>query len=562
MLALRRALLPLSLPSAPARARCAPLRALPKASPLAQGLQRPSFASSPSSYRRGLRVFATMPDGRKGTKRRMDAAQTAMPCPTPSVFWMGLDTLRIPMTMHTEIRANLVEGMKEKGAAAGWVLLEGGREESYYDTDAEPVFRQESFFSYLFGVTEPDCWGGIDLSTGECTIFFPRLPEAHAVWRGKIHPLEHFKAKYGCEHVAWADEVPSVVGDAKVYALAGLNTDSGNRYEPPDFKVMGDFPWDVDTAALHPVLVECRVHKTAQEVEVLRYTNKISSRAHVEVMRAVKPGMKEYQLESLFQHLCYSQGGMRHVSYTCICATGPNGAALHYGHAGAPNDRSLEAGDMALFDMGAQYHCYASDITCSFPVTGTFSEDQKVVYEAVLRAMTEVEAAMKPGVSWPNMHRLAERCILEGLKGGGFLTGDVGEMMEAHLGATFMPHGLGHLMGLDTHDVGGYNEGCPPRPVEPGLSKLRTARVLEEGMCITVEPGCYFIDINLDAALADPAMAKFFNKPAIDRMRGFGGIRLEDDVIVAAAGIEVLTKVPRAVEDVEAVMAGAKWPRE
>ena len=124
--------------------------------------------------------------------------------------------------------------------------------------------------------------------------------------------------------------------------------------------------------------------------------------AHVAVMRAARPGMFEYELEALFLHHCYAHGGCRHVAYTCICACGPNPAVLHYGHAGAPNDRMLEDGDVALLDMGAEYHCYASDITCSFAVSrgGRFSADQRAVYEGVLAAQVAVLGAMVPGASW------------------------------------------------------------------------------------------------------------------------------------------------------------------
>lgn len=171
--------------------------------------------------------------------------------------------------------------------------------------------------------------------------------------------------------------------------------------------------------------------------------------AHVEVMRATRPGMMEYQLESLFQHHTYAHGGCRHMSYTCICACGPNANILHYGHAGRPNNRLLTSSDIALLDMGAEYHCYASDITCSFPVSGSFTDDQRSVYESVLAAQVSVMRELRPGVSWVEMHREAEREILKGLIKCGVLTTcgeeDVGkvieEMLEVDLGAIFMPHG-------------------------------------------------------------------------------------------------------------------------
>ncbi|PNJ09201.1 PEPD isoform 4 [Pongo abelii] len=415
-------------------------------------------------------------------------------------FWLGNETLKVPVALFALNRQRLCERLRKNPAvqAGSIVVLQGGEETLRYCTDTEVLFRQESFFHWAFGVTEPGCYGVIDVDTGKSTLFVPRLPASYATWMGKF---------------------------------------------------------EVNNTILHPEIVECRVFKTDMELEVLRYTNKISSEAHREVMKAVKVGMKEYELESLFEHYCYSRGGMRHSSYTCICGSGENSAVLHYGHAGAPNDRTIQNGDMCLFDMGGEYYCFASDITCSFPANGKFTADQKAVYEAVLRSSRAVMGAMKPGVWWPDMHRLADRIHLEELAHMGILSGSVDAMVQAHLGAVFMPHGLGHFLGIDVHDVGGYPEGVE-RIDEPGLRSLRTARHLQPGMVLTVEPGIYFIDHLLDEALADPARACFFNREVLQRFRGFGGVRIEEDVVVTDSGMELLTCVPRTVEEIEACMAG------
>ncbi len=302
--------------------------------------------------------------------------------------------------------------------------------------------------------------------------------------------------------------------------------------------------------------------------------------AHVEVMRSIEVGMMEYQLESLFQHHTYTHGGCRHMSYTCICACGPNARILHYGHAGRPNSgRALSSADMALLDMGAEYHCYASDITCSYPVCGTFTPDQRSIYESVLAAQVSVIGMLRPGVSWVDMHRIAESEILGGLMRCGVLRvppddsdsnvnddhdrdAIIRKMIDCDLGAVFMPHGLGHLIGIDTHDVGGYAPDTPVRSNRPGLKKLRTSRVLGTGMVITVEPGCYFIDPLLDMALSDERQRAFINVDRLNEFRGFGGIRLEDNVWITEGGCENLTQCPRAVEEVLDVMGGGVWPRK
>lgn len=143
--------------------------------------------------------------------------------------------------------------------------------------------------------------------------------------------------------------------------------------------------------------------------------------------------------------------------------------------------------------MGGEYYCYSSDITCTFPSTGKFNPKQKLIYETTLRANRAVLDAVKPGVSWVDMHLLADKIILEELVRHGLLQGDVDEMLEHRISAIFFPHGLGHFLGIDTHDVGGYPEGVE-RSQKGGLRSLRTGRVLQKGMVITIEPGIYFID--------------------------------------------------------------------
>uniref|UniRef100_F6Y2H3 Xaa-Pro dipeptidase n=1 Tax=Equus caballus TaxID=9796 RepID=F6Y2H3_HORSE len=450
-------------------------------------------------------------------------------------FWLGNETLKVPLALFALNRQRLCERLRASPAvqARSVVLLQGGEETQRYCTDTGVLFRQESFFHWAFGVTEPNCYGAIDVDTGKSILFVPRLPASHATWMGKIHSKEHFKEKYAVDDVQYTDEIASVLtsqSPSVLLTLRGVNTDSGSICREASFEGISKF--NVNNTILHPEIVECRVFKTDMELEVLRYTNRVSSEAHREVMKAVKVGMKEYEMES-----------------------GENSAVLHYGHAGAPNDRTIQDGDMCLFDMGGEYYCFSSDITCSFPANGKFTADQKAIYEAVLRSCRAVMSAMKPGVWWPDMHRLADRIHLEELVRIGVLSGSIDTMLQAHLGAVFMPHGLGHFLGIDVHDVGGYPEGVE-RIDEPGLRSLRTARRLEPGMVLTVEPGIYFIDHLLDEALADPARACFFNRDVLQRFRGFGGVRIEEDVVVTNSGMELLTCVPRTVEEIEACMAG------
>ncbi|XP_015955204.1 uncharacterized protein LOC107479593 [Arachis duranensis] len=481
----------------------------------------------------------------------------------------SLSPPKVPMELHVGNRQKLLGSLRQHLLQSsvllrGFVLLQGGQEQTRHDTDHLELFRQESYFAYLFGVREPGFYGAIDVESGESILFAPRLPDEYAVWLGEIKPLSYFKEHYMVSTACFTDEIASVLqerykgsGKPLLFLLHGLNTDSNNFSTPADFEGIDNFNKDLTT--LHPILTECRVIKSEMEIALVQYANDISSEAHVEVMRNAKVGMKEYQLESMFLHHTYMYGGCRHCSYTCICATGDNSAVLHYGHAAAPNDKTLEDGGMALLDMGAEYHFFMLNLYFSVQINGKFTIDQSLIYNAVLDAHNAVISAMKPGVFWVDMHILAERVILEALKKGQVVVGDVDEMVTARLGAVFMPHGLGHFLGLDTHDPGGYIKGLERRK-EPGLKSLRTVRELQEGMVITVEPGCYFINALLCPAMNSPETSKFINQEVIKRFNGFGGVRIESDVLVTAAGCYNMTKCPREIKEIEAVMAGAPWP--
>lgn len=492
-----------------------------------------------------------------------------------SAFQMGRETYRVPMSLHAANRAKvaaLIVAATSKDAARSVardvVLLKGGEQPERYDTDNEPLFRQESSFHYLFGVSEAGCLGALELPNGRSTLFVPRLAgnAQYEIFCGKFPTPDEFRSKYEVDEVKYVDELDGWLddrlgadGSARVHVLDGVNSDSGAR--PVLVPTLGGAAAArAERGVLYNVLAEARVRKSEAEIELMRYTYHIASAAHVAALRAVRAGRMEYEVEAAFLHEGYARGGCRLPAYTCICASGPNAAVLHYGHAGAPNARELRGGELLLLDMGVEYHCYASDITNTVPVSGVYTAEQAAVYDAVLAAQRAVVGAIRPGVPWTEMHRLAERTILEGLRAAGLLSGDVADMIDADVGALFMPHGLGHLIGVDTHDVGGYLPGCPPRSDRPGLSRLRTARVLEPGMVITVEPGCYFIDALLDGALADPARARFLVRERVEAFRGFGGVRIEDGVVVTEGGAESLAACPRTRAEVEAVLAGGEWP--
>ena len=266
--------------------------------------------------------------------------------------------------MHAASRAKLAEYMGS--SSRGIALLQGGDQQTRYDTDHEPVFRQESYFQYLFGVSEGGCYGAISLPDGKATLFVPKLGEDYEIFCGRYPSPSDFLAKYAVDDVRYVDELQgwleaeleaidasggataggeAAAARASLYLLHGLNSDSGNYAVPAAFEgcEASHLRERTDLTTLFPALAEARVTKSAAEVEVMRYVNYVSSMAHVEVMRHAAPGLMEYQLEASFQHHTYTHGGCRHMAYTCICACGPNPAILHYGHAGCVRwSRSLD----------------------------------------------------------------------------------------------------------------------------------------------------------------------------------------------------------------------------
>eukprot|EP00672_Neobodo_designis_P027683 CAMPEP_0174853566 /NCGR_PEP_ID=MMETSP1114-20130205/28976_1 /TAXON_ID=312471 /ORGANISM="Neobodo designis, Strain CCAP 1951/1" /LENGTH=478 /DNA_ID=CAMNT_0016088221 /DNA_START=35 /DNA_END=1471 /DNA_ORIENTATION=+ len=465
--------------------------------------------------------------------------------------------------MFSEQRERLAKAM---GNPVGeFALYKGGGDVPRNSSDTCFSWRQESYFFHMFGVEIMDCLGAVDLRSGEGIVFIPRLPDEYAVWMGALPTPESVKASSEVEHVYFVDEAAAALkkhGCTALHILDGSNSDSGIKVAAPSLDAFGDF--DVKTERLFLVHTQLRVVKTDLECAFFGALNKVASAAHVQVMQQCKSDWHENQLEAAFLSYCMAAAQCKCLAYGGIAASGKGPAILHY----VDNNRKMESGDMVLVDFGGELHCFASDITCSFPCNGKFTPTQRTVYEGVLAAHDAVLESLKPGVSWVDMHLLALRTMGRMLRDGlGVIRGDATdeEIEKSGLMAAFQPHGLGHLIGLEVHDVGGYIDGVtPPRGKTPMTSKLRTARTMEENILITVEPGCYFNQVTLEAALRNADQSPLLVEDALrrDEVWNFGGVRIESNVRITGAGCLNYTNVPRKVEDIEAVMAGTKaWPQ-
>ncbi|MEX2600245.1 MAG: aminopeptidase P family protein [Balneolaceae bacterium] len=442
-----------------------------------------------------------------------------------------------PFHLHREKLFGLFEENQK-----GLVYLKGAELMYRYDTDFEFPFRQESNFFYLSGVHEPDYHMVLDLTSKEYHLFAPKRDTQYAVWHGRVRPKDEIQNEYKPDHLHYGANLPALLKDLNPDVIYCLNEEQAEFLEDLDRSLQ------VDTESLSDAITYCRCIKSEWELAQLREASRINSIAHREVLKALKPGMFEFEMKALFEYHQVRHGLMQEA-YNGIHASGPNSAILHY----VENNRQMRDGDLYLIDAGHEYNGYASDFTRTYPVNGRFSGDQAAIYQIVRNAHKTTIEASAPGVKMEELHMLAARIILEGLKEADIVRGTIDELMENDIFALFFPHGLGHFIGLDTHDVGGYPKGVE-RIDRPGIRFLRTRRELLPGMVITIEPGLYFIPALLKSALEDPRAKPYLKKEKLEPYFGFGGVRLEDNLIITDDGIENITDVPADIREIEEMM--------
>ncbi|WP_137166189.1 Xaa-Pro aminopeptidase [Salinimonas lutimaris] len=400
--------------------------------------------------------------------------------------------------------------------------------------DTEYLFRQDSDFWYLTEFNEPDTW--LLLSNHEQygrpytgMVCQPKDPHRE-VWEGRRLGAQMAVARFDLDEAFELDELPEVLmewmlGHDNVYFAQGHNRQADTlvqgaldalRQAPKENVAPGCL------RDIRPLIHEMRLYKSACEVAVMKAAGQISAAAHKRAMRFAKAGVYEYQLEAEIHHE-FAMAGARSPAYATIVGSGANACILHY----TENSKALAESELVLIDAGAEYKGYAADITRTFPVSGTFSEPQKAIYNLVLKAQQKALDFITPSVTLGEATALTIEVITEGLVELGILTGTVAENLEQETWRNYFMHGLGHFLGLDVHDVGDYRVDGEERPLQPG-------------MVLTVEPGIY---IAPDA-------------PVPEQYRGIG-VRIEDNVALTATGIENLTAdVPKTVSEIEALMKG------
>lgn len=424
------------------------------------------------------------------------------------------------------------------------IYIKGSEMMYRYQTDFEFPFRQESNFWYLTGVDEADYHLILDLRTETYHLFAPKRDEHYGVWHGRIKSKDDIQTLYEPDELHYDNELLTVLKNLNPNKIYCLNEEQAEYLEDLDRS------FNVDSESLNDAITFCRTIKTEDELDLMREAARVNNIAHRKVMEAVKPGMYEYELKALFDYHQVKRG-LLFPAYSGIHAAGSNSAILHYTECGS----RLNNGELYLIDAGYECEGYASDITRTYPANGRFTDEQAAVYQTVLNALNHSIEMVEPGIKMEDLHLAAAEIIVEGLKRMGLVKGSVAELMENDIFALFFPHGLGHFLGLDTHDVGGYPKGVD-RIDRPGIRFLRARRELQAGMVITIEPGIYFIPALLKKAFEDEEKSKFLNADKLEAFFEFGGVRIEDNIVVTEDGYENLTDVPKEIKEIEKIIRG------
>jgi Xaa-Pro aminopeptidase len=426
--------------------------------------------------------------------------------------------------LHAARREQIAARMKAEGGGA---MLLPAADEKTRNSDSEYLFRQDSDFAYVTGFDEPTgC--ALLFGDGRYVLFVrPKDPERE-IWTGRRAGVEGAKAEYGASEAFPVSELDTRLAtllDGAGTVWFRLGADPG--WDARLGRTLNDLRLRARTGAAAPqriadpglVLHEMRLFKSEAELAALRKAAEITAEAHLSAMRDGQPGRREYQVQAEIEYAFRRRGGTG-PGYGTIVAAGANSTILHY----RAGEDELRDGDVCLVDAGGEYGFYTADVTRTFPISGSFTRAQRAAYEVVLAAQEKGIAATRPGATVDEVHDLVVRELTEGMVRLGLLQGDPAERIADKSYRKYYMHRTSHWLGMDVHDVGAYHVGGKPRPLEPG-------------MVLTVEPGLY-------VAKDDAA--------APEGLRGVG-IRIEDDLLVTAAGnVNLTASTPKAPDEVEA----------
>ena len=418
------------------------------------------------------------------------------------------------------------------------------------------AFRQDSTFLYFFGLPEPGLAAVMDIDDGSDCLFGNESSMSDIIWMGQQPSMSDRAAAIGITqtqpYAALADVLQRAQQQGRtIHFLPPYRAETKIHLS----ELLGIPPVEQKeraSVALIKAVVNMRLYKELHEIEQIEDAIDTCYDMHTYVMKYAHAGMVEQELSGAIEGIALAGGGM--VSFPVILSV--NGQILHNHFHG----NTLCDGQLLLTDAGAETAMgYSGDITRTIPVSGRFDDRQKAIYNTVLQANLKGIDMSRPGIPYRDVHLAAARVIADGLKTVGIMRGNMDDAVTEGAHTLFFPHGLGHALGLDVHDMEGLGENyvgydeTVSRSTQPGLAPLRFGRHLETGYVLTVEPGIYFIPALIDQWEGEKKLAEFINYDVLKDYRHFGGIRIEDDILITGDGSRVLGKpVPKTVEEIEA----------
>ncbi|CCY03037.1 peptidase M24 [Prevotella sp. CAG:924] len=450
----------------------------------------------------------------------------------------------------------------KKLVKSGIIILFGNNESpANFPNNGYHPFRQDSTFRYYFGQNRDGLVGVIDIDNDIETLIGDDIAIDDIVWYGAVDSVHDMAKQVGVDNSAPMSSLRTITNDA-------LRQKRTVHFLPPYrydiklliFDLLGIHPNQQKEAASMPLIqavVKMRSTKTAEEIEELERAAVIGYKMHTTAMAGCKPGVIEKELAGRLDGIANGLGSM--VSFPTILSQ--HGEIMH----GAPSAQPLEAGRLMLCDAGAEtMEGYCSDNTRTTPVSGKFTQRQLEIYSIVCDAHDYALKVAKPGVKWWDVHFGVCRLITDRLKELGLMKGDTEDAVREGAHAMFLMHGLGHMMGMDVHDMEsfdqinvGFDDEVRPNLEQFGTNCLRMGRRLQEGFVVTDEPGIYFIPQLIDEWKAKGLYKDFINYDKLETYKDFGGIRIEDDLLITKDGCRFIGKdrIPYRPEDVEAFMA-------
>ena len=383
---------------------------------------------------------------------------------------------KYPAKAHAKKVAAFIQ--KKHPKANGVIYLEGQKTRMIEDSDEPQPFRQRRHFYYLSGCALPDCYLTYDMVASKTTLFIPPINPDNVIWSGLPTSPEEALKLYDVDDVRYTTEVNA--------HLAGAPTATSSMVWAIQNHVSDQITFlgfdSKNFSTLKEAIDECRVVKDEYEIALIRKANEVSTIAHSAAMKTVKQAQNERELEAVFIERCIAHG-CREQAYRSIVASGQNAATLHY----QKNNEPLAQRWNLLLDAGGEYNCYAADITRTFPISGKFNGKSRHIYDLVLRMQSECTERLREGVVWDDIHSHAHQVAIDGLLRLGILSGGSREeIFRARTSVAFFPHGLGHYLGMDTHDTGGNPDHAD---LDQMFRYLRVRGALPAGSVVTVEPG-------------------------------------------------------------------------